>query len=392
MWPFKYPYSNFHELNLDWILSEMKKLDSDIEGKNITFADPIEWSEEREYPAYCIVTYENNAFLSRQSVPSGTSIFNNAYWQKIADSNVAIDAAVRNIAAFDTRHIFCVGDSYSNGTGIGDGWPDLIAAHFPDALIESARNNAGGFVSTGVLEANFPSIVLQAEERGMVTNPEDVTLVVCIGGVNDGNVFAPIFNGVQQFITNCKSVFPNAKIIIGFNPTPKVWTLNAIHAVKSATLTGAYYIDNSEIFSLNAGDAYKGGDEIHLNTEGYKNMARMISEYINKGTASFHISYSVVSYNGLTCALLFDENGINFKVGGTVEQPDIYFKNLPFSMSTAGTGRIMFTTYVTRNSNNQIVNSNVIMPNREFIFDGGLQQGDVLTESFNFIPYVALYM
>lgn len=28
MWPFRYPYTNFHELNLDWILSEIKRLNS----------------------------------------------------------------------------------------------------------------------------------------------------------------------------------------------------------------------------------------------------------------------------------------------------------------------------------------------------------------------------
>lgn len=32
MWPFKYPYTNFHELNLDWILAEIKKLNSDVEN------------------------------------------------------------------------------------------------------------------------------------------------------------------------------------------------------------------------------------------------------------------------------------------------------------------------------------------------------------------------
>lgn len=32
MWPFKYPYTNFHEMNLDWILAEIKKLNKDVEN------------------------------------------------------------------------------------------------------------------------------------------------------------------------------------------------------------------------------------------------------------------------------------------------------------------------------------------------------------------------
>lgn len=32
MWPFKYPYTNFHELNLDWVLEEIKKINQELAG------------------------------------------------------------------------------------------------------------------------------------------------------------------------------------------------------------------------------------------------------------------------------------------------------------------------------------------------------------------------
>lgn len=28
MWPFEYPYTNFHELNLDWIISRLKAIEN----------------------------------------------------------------------------------------------------------------------------------------------------------------------------------------------------------------------------------------------------------------------------------------------------------------------------------------------------------------------------
>ena len=40
MWPFVYPYSNFHELNLDWILSILKA----VENYN-----PINQDENKSY-------------------------------------------------------------------------------------------------------------------------------------------------------------------------------------------------------------------------------------------------------------------------------------------------------------------------------------------------------
>ena len=30
MWPFKYPYTNFHELNLDWILEKIQEQQAEI--------------------------------------------------------------------------------------------------------------------------------------------------------------------------------------------------------------------------------------------------------------------------------------------------------------------------------------------------------------------------
>lgn len=35
MWPFKYPYSNFHELNLDWLLSIVKSNESRISANEL---------------------------------------------------------------------------------------------------------------------------------------------------------------------------------------------------------------------------------------------------------------------------------------------------------------------------------------------------------------------
>lgn len=44
MWHFEYPYTNFHELNLDWILNEIKNVDEKIanafKNANIKFASP----------------------------------------------------------------------------------------------------------------------------------------------------------------------------------------------------------------------------------------------------------------------------------------------------------------------------------------------------------------
>lgn len=86
----EFPYTNFHELNLDWILKEMKELDQNVKdliaSDIIKYADPIQWSILTAYDKYTIVLDSNyNAYMSVQDVPAGTALNDTAYWQQIGD-------------------------------------------------------------------------------------------------------------------------------------------------------------------------------------------------------------------------------------------------------------------------------------------------------------------
>ncbi len=86
----KWPYSNFHELNLDWILETLKKQDATIADfislNSITYADPIQWDITRQYPKNCVVVDKNgDGYLSVQPVPVGVEIGNTEYWTKIGN-------------------------------------------------------------------------------------------------------------------------------------------------------------------------------------------------------------------------------------------------------------------------------------------------------------------
>lgn len=86
----KWPYSNFHELNLDWILDTLKKQDAAIADfislNSITYSDPIQWDITRQYPKNCVVVDKNgDGYLSVQPVPVGVEIGNTDYWTKIGN-------------------------------------------------------------------------------------------------------------------------------------------------------------------------------------------------------------------------------------------------------------------------------------------------------------------
>ena len=96
-----FPYANFHELNLDWLLKKMreldKKLDNFIKINQIKYADPIQWNITSQYEANTVVVDPNTgiAYLSTEAVPAGASITNTDYWTPIFDLG-ALFAMINN--------------------------------------------------------------------------------------------------------------------------------------------------------------------------------------------------------------------------------------------------------------------------------------------------------
>ena len=90
MFDTRWPYTNFHELNLDWILETLKKQDAAIADfislNSTTYANPLQWDITRQYPKNQVVLDTNgDGYLSVQPVPVGVEIDNTDYWTKIGN-------------------------------------------------------------------------------------------------------------------------------------------------------------------------------------------------------------------------------------------------------------------------------------------------------------------
>lgn len=84
----QFPYANMHEMNLDWLLNMMKKLDKAMETfkatESLKFADPIIWDITTQYAKSTIVLDPTgNAYLSLQPVSTGIQLNNDEYWLEI---------------------------------------------------------------------------------------------------------------------------------------------------------------------------------------------------------------------------------------------------------------------------------------------------------------------
>lgn len=84
------PYTNFHDLNLDWIIEVLNefntKLTNFVSLATIKYANPIQWDITSQYEANSVVVDSNgNAYLSVQPVPSGVSLDRTEFWTKIGN-------------------------------------------------------------------------------------------------------------------------------------------------------------------------------------------------------------------------------------------------------------------------------------------------------------------
>ena len=84
------PYTNFHDLNLDWIIEALNEFDTKLTDfvslATIKYANPIKWNITSQYESNTVVVDSNgNAYLSVRPVPSGVSLDRTEFWTKIGN-------------------------------------------------------------------------------------------------------------------------------------------------------------------------------------------------------------------------------------------------------------------------------------------------------------------
>ena len=105
----QFPYTNFHDLNLDWILNVIKSLDKKIDAfvqENVlTYADPIQWNITSQYAKNTVVVdpVSGTAYMSIKPVPDGILLTNTNYWQPIFNYKETVTNLKKQIAGIDTE-------------------------------------------------------------------------------------------------------------------------------------------------------------------------------------------------------------------------------------------------------------------------------------------------
>ena len=208
------------------------------------FANPLEWSDTREYEPLTIVTWQGNSYTSVQYVPTGVEITNTAYWALTGNFNAQVEAYRAEVRAFDdrinanndrinanaaainanaaaiaqentdrtTNVMLAFGDSYGVDTvSQGPVWCEITANKLQATELHNYCVAGATFNTTK--EKNFFVQVDKAISE--IKNPEYVKYVGIVGGTNDGS--NSIVDAIVSLVAKINSAFPNAVIGIGLN-------------------------------------------------------------------------------------------------------------------------------------------------------------------------------
>ena len=99
-----WPYTDLHNLNLDWIINKIKDLQEQVteftqDLPHVSAWNNGTWDQTHAYDANEIVFDDNKMYLSLRSVPAGVLISNTSYWTEIADMGFDPSAIIAAITA-----------------------------------------------------------------------------------------------------------------------------------------------------------------------------------------------------------------------------------------------------------------------------------------------------
>lgn len=189
----EYPYTNIHEINLDWVIKNVEEIRALVDKyiinyEQITFADPIEWNYLTPYEMHTIVLDQAyNAYLSKQDVPAYTQLNDSDYWLKIGDFFRYIEKALSNLAynegdsATATR-LYDTGDLLINNqtlykavVDIAIGTQFIVDTNIRQVTVEELLQDLQASINTNSdnIAANAENIARNAEN--IATNAENIT-------------------------------------------------------------------------------------------------------------------------------------------------------------------------------------------------------------------------
>lgn len=205
-----------------------------------------------------------------------------------------LDSRINALENPPADHYVIIGDSLGAGQNpdatTTTGWCALLRQYLNISPTNATIEAQGG---AGFGNGGFNTLLTAAYNS--ITHPENVKYVILGGGANEYNQnWDAVISGIDTFMTNVTTYFPNAKIIIGYLAYDN--NMNATSAgyrrrYNAYLRAYATVTDRNAIFLANVRDVlhhdeFVSSDGVHLNQNGYNALAKHFANLINGGNGN----------------------------------------------------------------------------------------------------------
>lgn len=252
------------------------------------------------------------SYIARKTVPAGTPLTDTDHWFVYGASSGAIIAlqndmiqAQNDILGLQTdvdllnikanRGVIIITDSYGVQTNSdGDTFIDVFKNLVKIASDRFYYNSVPG----AAFKSSDPTLEFQTLLQNVtVTNVNDITDVIVVGGANDTTgTINEIVGKIWNFAAYVRATYPNAQTYL--MPCGLTFTTSGMNniinkmvpAYKAAAKYGAYTIENSQYILRNS-KYLNAGDLCHPNADGVDVIGQALASWFEK--ANIDVSYTL---------------------------------------------------------------------------------------------------
>ena len=249
-------------------------------------------------------------------------------------TNIEANMNSLNVYNFDTC-VF-IGDSYLNQN---PSWGDQLASILPGCRAHYNYPSGGGGFQTAGANGSFLDMVSNGGQvyKAVQSFKNEVTFVLIEGGINDGDTGAAEEDtAVRNTLAACKTLFPNARIVVVYNWAPRAYPNNIWEGIKTGcAASGVAFCPNSYLWLWMQNTSwYYQNDNIHPNSRGTNRAVQLIYQWLMSGSACWSETKQRVNLNNGMTLFWWIDSGDQVIIGiyGTSKSNTASLGTMPFCL------------------------------------------------------------